>query len=61
MRTSCRSQYTKVSAWVPAKFKAPKLLPDIPAMFSRRSKKTGAEPDDADKPQFRQVCCFRRD
>ena len=48
-------QYNMVSAWVPAKFSAPKLLPDIPAWFSRGSKKTGAETDGADKPAFRQV------
>ena len=49
------TQYSKVSAWVPAKFKAPKLLPDIPAWLSGRSKKAGAEPQAAEK-QFRQVC-----
>ncbi len=48
-------QYNMVSAWVPAKFSAPKLLPSMPAWLSKRKQKTDAEPSAADKPQFRQV------
>ena len=49
-------QYNAVSAWVPASFAVPKLLPGLPAWMSMKKKKqTHAEPSDGEKPAFRQV------
>ena len=51
-----RPQYNAVSAWVPASFAVPKLLPGLPAwMNMKKTKKTHAEPSDGEKPAFRQV------
>ncbi len=50
------SQYNAVSAWVPASFAVPKLLPGLPAWMNMKKKKqTHAEPSDGEKPAFRQV------
>ena len=56
LRRHVRLQYNAVSAWVPASFAVPKLLPGLPAWMNMKKKKqTHAEPSDGEKPAFRQV------